>query len=212
MATMLRSGIVFAAGVLILCRVEAQVRDCNSNGIDDSLDLVTQEVQVTGGGECAPVELVAVDGLPGGQPVTNFVTYAPSGESALSYRPELGTLPLRICPPRTCEYAASRCGSALFRRGDSTGDGRADISDPIAVIGYLFLGGRKPGCLEAADAQNDGQVDIADAIYLLSFLFLSGPPPPIPFSPPSPCGADTDIRGTPGDLGCEEYASCSGAG
>ncbi|MBI4578305.1 MAG: hypothetical protein HY718_01290, partial [Planctomycetes bacterium] len=64
-----------------------------------------------------------------------------------------------------------------FRRGDSNADGAVDISDAVAVIGFLFLAGAEPTCLDAADAEDSGVVDISDAISLLSYLFLDAPPP-----------------------------------
>jgi len=64
-----------------------------------------------------------------------------------------------------------------FLRGDVDGDSRATITDPIALLGFLFLGGRRPPCLEACDADNDGRLLIADAVLLLLHLFQGGPPP-----------------------------------
>ena len=56
--------------------------------------------------------------------------------------------------------------------GDANFDGSFDISDPIGVLGYLFLGDPAPLCLRAADYGGDGQVDISDPIHMLSTLFL----------------------------------------
>jgi hypothetical protein len=71
-----------------------------------------------------------------------------------------------------------------FLRGDATGDGFLDISDPVAILMFLFLGGPiQSNCGKAvADANEDGAVDIGDPIYLLGFLFLGGPRPgpPVP--------------------------------
>ncbi len=66
------------------------------------------------------------------------------------------------------------------RRGDSTGDGRLDLADPLAILVHLFLDGRiENGCGEAvADANGDGAVDLGDPIFLLFHLFLGGPEPP----------------------------------
>ena len=69
----------------------------------------------------------------------------------------------------------------IFLRGDFDGGGSVDISDAVAVIGYLFLAGRPPGCFDAADANDDGRLDIADPIFGLDFLFRGGAPPPVPF-------------------------------
>ena len=68
-----------------------------------------------------------------------------------------------------------------FSRGDTNGDGSVDISDGIATLQYLFLGGAAD-CEDAADANDDGVVDVSDGIFILDFLFKGGraPPPPYP--------------------------------
>ncbi len=83
-----------------------------------------------------------------------------------------------------------------FLRGDSNGDGRVDISDPIRTLNWLFNGAAVPPCLDAADANDSGKVDISDAIFTLNFLFTGGrePPPPGPRTP----GGDP----TPDNLSC----------
>ena len=63
-----------------------------------------------------------------------------------------------------------------------------DISDAIATLGWLFLGGPGPTCQDAAGAQDDGSVNIADAVYTLSWLFLGNEAPPSPG--PEACGGD----------------------
>ncbi|MGQ9590550.1 MAG: alpha-2-macroglobulin family protein [Planctomycetota bacterium] len=68
-----------------------------------------------------------------------------------------------------------------FVRGDSTDDGKVDISDAVTALAYLFLGGAAPDCLDASDANDDGTLNITDPIYLLGYLFLGGPAPPAPF-------------------------------
>ncbi len=88
-----------------------------------------------------------------------------------------------------------------FRRGDANADTRVDISDPVAILGYLFVGSFDPSCLESADADDSARVDIADAIYLLNFLFGRGQRPP---EPTSGCGIDP----TPSTLGCEAFPPC----
>ena len=57
----------------------------------------------------------------------------------------------------------------VFQRGDSNADENLDISDGIATLGFLFLGGSPPPCQKAADANDDGRLDISDGIYGLSF-------------------------------------------
>jgi hypothetical protein len=100
------------------------------------------------------------------------------------------------------------CGSPSFHRGDVDGNAMLDISDPIGIFGWLFLGDDSPTCLEAADVQNDGEVDISDGIALLGFLFLGAPPPAPPGPPEEACGTDPDPPGSSGDIGCEIYEHC----
>jgi hypothetical protein len=57
-------------------------------------------------------------------------------------------------------------------RGDSNFDGQVDISDPVSLLAFLFLGGQAPACPGAADFNMDRAVDIADPIALLNALFL----------------------------------------
>ena len=61
--------------------------------------------------------------------------------------------------------------NARFLRGDSNDDGSVDVSDAVAVLGYLFQGGNAPYCADAADANDDGSVDIGDPIVILRSLF-----------------------------------------
>ncbi|MBI4585350.1 MAG: hypothetical protein HY717_15150 [Planctomycetes bacterium] len=83
-----------------------------------------------------------------------------------------------------------------FVRGNINGDDRADLSDAVGILSYLFLGSAPPGCLDAADVDDDGDIAITDAIYLLTHLFLGSAPPPPPYPDPGddptadslPCG------------------------
>jgi hypothetical protein len=67
-----------------------------------------------------------------------------------------------------------------FVRGDSNGDGKLDISDPVATLGYLFLGGGM-NCADAADFNDDGDLVLSDAVALLDFLFRAGRAPAAPY-------------------------------
>lgn len=75
-----------------------------------------------------------------------------------------------------------------FRRGDVDDSGALSITDPIALLGYLFLGADEPACFDAADADDDGKLLITDPIRILGYLFLGSAPPPAPG--PSACGTD----------------------
>jgi hypothetical protein len=75
-----------------------------------------------------------------------------------------------------------------FIRGDVDGSGAVEITDAIALLEHLFLGG-SIDCPAAVDVNGDGEQDITDAVAILGFLFTGGPPP----EPPSPaCGPDPD--------------------
>ncbi len=91
----------------------------------------------------------------------------------------------------------------LFRRGDVNSDGTGDISDPITGLTYLFIGGVKILCLDAADTNDDGKVDISDQIYILTTLFLGGrdpAPPGIRICGPDPTDDDLAPCEYPQDL------------
>ncbi|HVR75220.1 MAG TPA: hypothetical protein VMT52_12850, partial [Planctomycetota bacterium] len=99
-----------------------------------------------------------------------------------------------------------------FVRGDANADGVINLTDAVAVLGYLFLGSEAPPCLDAADADDSGadQPTLTDAVRILAWLFLGGlePPPPTPSSPsyaPGDCGVDP----TPDDgITCDDFAEC----
>ncbi len=59
---------------------------------------------------------------------------------------------------------------------DDTGDldkPGIDLTDPLLILEYLFLGEALP-CVEAADTNNNGVVDLTDAIVLFFYLFMGG--------------------------------------
>jgi hypothetical protein len=72
--------------------------------------------------------------------------------------------------------------------GDCTQDGTLNISDPICLLGHLFLGTPEtlpceggtlgdPGNRLLEDINGDGGVDITDAVRILGYLFGGSPPP-----------------------------------
>ncbi|MEM7263093.1 MAG: dockerin type I repeat-containing protein, partial [Planctomycetota bacterium] len=89
-----------------------------------------------------------------------------------------------------------------FSRGDVNADSNFDVSDPVALLDYVFSGGTTPSCLDAADANDDGGVNIADAVMLLESLFgASGTQPAAPFPA---CGEDP----TDDSVGCDSFPAC----
>jgi hypothetical protein len=76
-----------------------------------------------------------------------------------------------------------------FRRGDTNGDGREDLSDAVRTLIVLFIDPAvRLACEDAADANDDGRINIADPSFALNYLFLGGPEPPAPGS--ASCGVD----------------------
>ncbi|MBI4602531.1 MAG: hypothetical protein HY721_11280, partial [Planctomycetes bacterium] len=125
----------------------------------------------------------------GGLPAPNAVTFRGATVAA-----RLEALTVRFC-------------EAQFHRGDANGDGRNDVSDAVAIFAFLFLGGKRPDCLEAANTDDSPVLDISDGISLLIFLFLGGVVPAPPGAPSrGPCGPDPS--GPQGNLGCERYDGC----
>jgi hypothetical protein len=122
---------------------------------------------------------------------TKLDVTAPAGGS--------GWAALEICNPDGCDsetngfhYIAS---GTPFVRGDANGDGDVDLSDPIAILGDLFLGDPADAqCRDALDSDDSGQLDITDAIKILNFLFLGASPPVDPYPDP---GLDTTADGIP---------------
>ena len=70
---------------------------------------------------------------------------------------------------------------AVFSRGDANDDGKLDLSDAVASLAFLYQGGARPACLDAADFTDDGVIDISDPIASLNFLYLGGPAPAAPY-------------------------------
>jgi hypothetical protein len=83
-----------------------------------------------------------------------------------------------------------------FIRGDATGDLVVNLTDAIVTLGYLFLSGSEPACLDAADADDSGFVNITDPVFVLDHLFRGGPSIALPFPEP---GRDPSEDG----LSCE---------
>jgi hypothetical protein len=85
--------------------------------------------------------------------------------------------------------------AVLFRRGDTNGDGKIDLTDTVRTLQYLFLGETGIPCPDSADANDDGSLDLSDAVTTLAYQFLGGTPPPDPG--PLSCGSDPTLDGLP---------------
>ena len=60
-------------------------------------------------------------------------------------------------------------------------DSRADLSDAVWTLNFLFRGFGYLACPDAADINDDSTINIGDPIYGLNYLFLNGPPPRSPY-------------------------------
>ncbi len=135
--------------------------------------------------------------------VLDFVRFGPQEKNV-----SIGRFPdgspgfVRMSCPTPLEANVDRCepGDRRLRRGDSTGDGKLDIADAVAVLGALFLG-QPISCADAGDANDDGALNLTDPIAILQYLFLGGDPIP---PPAAECGVDP----TADELGCEGSAAC----
>ena len=98
-------------------------------------------------------------------------------------------------------WRAGRLADVAFRRGDSNLDGDLDVSDPIAVLLYLFAGSASLSCEKGGDWDDNGALDLSDAVSLLQTLFLGAPPPA---GSTGECALDL----TADTLTCVSYPGC----
>lgn len=74
-------------------------------------------------------------------------------------------------------------GGGRRKPSDANGDGKLNISDPVALLRYLFTGTFSLPCdtpegnVRLLDANADGELNLSDAVQTLDFLFLDGPAP-----------------------------------
>ena len=99
--------------------------------------------------------------------------------------------------------AGGNGGGDQFLRGDANGSGEINLTDGIAVLNFLFLGGEDSPCRDAADINNDSNINLTDGIGIFNFLFLGGSAPEAPWPE---CGVDPDADPA---VTCETpHASC----
>jgi hypothetical protein len=72
--------------------------------------------------------------------------------------------------------------AGLFIRGDGSSDGRVNVIDMVAILGFLFRAEPVTPCLDRLDVDDDGDVDLVDPISIGNALFAGGPAirPPFP--------------------------------
>jgi hypothetical protein len=167
----------------------------------ETIATIDVEGEFPPGETCQDALLFYRDGLQGsGEPVRNIITHL-----TLTRTPNL-----LDCPFQPCGLI-----SGDFLRGDVNADGSIDITDPVSLAGYLFLGQPQTlPCLDAADIDDSGALDLTDAVYVASWLFMGGPRPPAP-SPSAPnwlpqdCGPDVPPGSTDNDgMKCASFWRC----
>jgi hypothetical protein len=76
--------------------------------------------------------------------------------------PSITTITIKTAPPST-----------TYRRCDSDGNGKLELTDAVRTLTFLFLDPTKvPPCRAAGDCDNNGKMELTDAVRLLTFLFL----------------------------------------
>lgn len=90
------------------------------------------------------------------------------------------SLPILSLALTLCPLQAASVQQNVFHRGDADGNGAMQLTDSIRILGWQFLGGVAPPCLDAAHANDSGVIDLSDPIFILNFLFLGGPGSPSP--------------------------------
>ncbi len=91
---------------------------------------------------------------------------------------------------QSCATPAAAAGGG-WKRCDANADGKIDLSDPVGMLHYLFVGDFTPACLGALNCDGKGKVDLTDAVFLLAFEFQGGEPPPAPFPA---CNTDLHVN------------------
>ena len=115
-----------------------------------------------------------------------------------------GDAPFLVAQPTVCDIVLDgkvvppTPDGPLFRRGDADSNGSLELTDAVSLLNFLFTGGGRSACLDAADFDDDGEADISDAIASLNHQFLGGPPPAAPGA--INCGGDP--RAESPDLTC----------
>ncbi len=179
------------------------------------------------GGEALADALQAVDGLLAKQPANvaalwfraeilevsgddpaALQAYEAAGEAFYAANPDAGEPPVPLLRALDEIQARIILGESTdeitFRRGDVNSDGLINISDPIATLGYLFLGSpRSLECEKSADSNDTGALNLTDAVYVLVYLFSGGA---APLAPGGACGPDP----SPDALPCSSHAPCGG--
>jgi hypothetical protein len=61
--------------------------------------------------------------------------------------------------------------------GDANADEVVNVSDAVAIINYVFVGGDPPDPIESGDCNCDGTCNVSDAVWIINFVFAGGNEP-----------------------------------
>lgn len=223
---------VEAAGQAAVAEIEIEILpDRDGDGIDDATEIaagldpddpedvfrdddgdgLTNGAELLDFGSDPLVADTDGDGIPDGEEAANATSPTETDTDGDGFDDDVDNCPTVANPDQAdadgdgigdaCERETLPSG-ARFRRGDATGDGEVNITDPIATLSFLFTGGAPLGCEDAGDANDDGRLDISDAVTTLNYLFLGGASIPAPG--PSACGEDPSDD----DLTCDAGEDC----
>ncbi len=62
-------------------------------------------------------------------------------------------------------------------KGDANGDGKANISDCVFLIRYIFLGGDAPSPFQAGDVDCTGEINVSDVVKMINYIYSGGTEP-----------------------------------
>ena len=129
-------------------------------------------------------------------PLGNFEDHPPHSLATEAALPANSLEDIAAVLAATASHATFENEGPRFIRGDYNLDTQINLSDPIALLTYLFLAGAEGPCADAGDFDDSGVLDLSDAIASLNYQFLGGPDPkpPFPAEGRDPTAAD--------DLGC----------
>src|SRR5262249_17454505 len=116
--------------------------------------------------------------IAGGEAITAEVRIPPPGECGQAFGwwsviwgRYLGLTPRPAPASQVFGYAEITVAPPVFIRGDCDRNGVDNMNDVATLLGYLFLNGQTPGCLDACDFDDSGELDLTDVLSGLYLLF-----------------------------------------
>jgi hypothetical protein len=76
-----------------------------------------------------------------------------------------------------CNSDSLQFSVQAFICGDANSDDAVNVSDAVAIINFVFLGGVAPEPYRCGDCNCDTSVNVSDAVCIINHVFLGGPKP-----------------------------------